>query len=65
MQGKPTGFNRESQQAVAHQRRCRALPPLKPGEHERLIAEFLAVKSVTFCPPRYAAPVEPRPQLTW
>jgi hypothetical protein len=53
---KPTGFGRSSQQATAHKLRCKNLPPLKPGERERLLAEFLAVKSVTSCPPRYAAP---------
>jgi hypothetical protein len=63
MQGKPSGFNREFQPAFAHMRRCKTLPPLRPGEQERLVAAFLAVKNVTACPARYAAPVEQRPQL--
>jgi hypothetical protein len=61
MQGKPISFSKASEQAMAHRRRCKSLPPLKPGEQERLISEFLAVKSVTVCPPRYAAPVERLP----
>lgn len=64
VQGKPIAFNRDSQDVFAHMRRCKTLPPLRPGEHERLVAAFLAVKSVTVCPVRYAAPVEQRPQLT-
>jgi len=65
-QVKPTEFGRGSQQATAHKLRCKTLPPLKPGEHERLLAEFLATKSVTTCPPRYAAPTEQRPQgMPW
>jgi hypothetical protein len=63
MPSKPNGFNRISQQGIDHRRRCEKLPPLKPGEHERLVAAFLAVKSVTLCPTRYAAPIEQRPQL--
>jgi hypothetical protein len=62
MQGKPIAFSRDTEQAIAHRRRCKALPPLQPGERERLLKEFLAVKTVTICPPRYAAPLEqPRP----
>lgn len=52
------GFRRGSQQVLAHRLRCQTLPPLKPGEHERLVAAFLAVRGVTVCPARYAAPVE-------
>ena len=63
MQGKPSGFNRESQLAFAHTRRCKTLAPLRPSEQEHLVAAFLAVKNVTVCPTRYAAPVEQRPQL--
>jgi hypothetical protein len=63
MQSKPSGFNRESQPAFAHMRRCKTLPPLRPGEQERLLTAFLAVKNVTVCPARYAAPVEQCPQL--
>jgi hypothetical protein len=59
MQGKPIAFSREDSERVqAHRRRCKSLPPLRPGEHERLVKEFLAVRSVTMCPTRYAAPVE-------
>jgi hypothetical protein len=57
-------FIAQSEQAHAHRRRCKALPPLQPGERERLVAAFLAARSVTQCPARYAAPVEQRPQLT-
>ena len=62
MAAKPNAFNRHFNEAFAHQRRCKTLPPLPPGEHERLVAAFLAVRSVTLCPARYAAPVEQRPQ---
>ena len=43
--------------ALAHRRRCRTLPPVQPGEAERLMADFLATK---VSPPatRYAAPIE-------
>jgi hypothetical protein len=58
MQGKPIAFGKGNEEAFAHRRRCKSLPPLQPGEHERLLKEFLAVKSITICPPRYAAPVE-------
>jgi hypothetical protein len=46
--------------AAAHRRRCKSLPPMRPGEADRLIADFLAAKSITVCPTRYAAPVEQR-----
>jgi len=59
MQGRPIAFSKEETERVqAHRRRCKSLPPLTPGEHERLVREFLAVKSITLCPTRYAAPVE-------
>lgn len=59
MQGKSIAFSKEQSERVqAHRRRCKSLPPLRPGEHERLVEEFLAVKSITLCPTRYAAPVE-------
>lgn len=62
MQGKPIAFAREeAERAQAHRRRCKGLPPLEPGEHERLVKEFLAVRSITLCPTRYAAPVERLP----
>ncbi len=43
---------------------CRSLPPINAGEAERLVAAFLAARTVTVCPTRYAAPIEQRPQLT-
>jgi hypothetical protein len=64
MQGNQIAFIEAFEQAQAHRRRCKTLPPLRPGESERLMTAFLAVKSVTVCPARYAAPVEQRPQLT-
>jgi hypothetical protein len=48
-------------EAQAHRRRCMSLPPVRPGEAQRLMADFLATKGVTACPTRYAAPVEQRP----
>jgi hypothetical protein len=50
--------------AQAHRRRCRNVPPVQPGEAERLMAEFLRNRGVTACPTRYALPVEQRAQLT-
>jgi hypothetical protein len=49
--------------ALAHLRRCKSLPPIQHGEAERLIAQFLATRSVTACPTRYLAPIEPQSQL--
>jgi hypothetical protein len=41
-----------------HRQRCNTLPPLRRGEAERLVAEFLRTRGgVTICPPAYAAPV--------
>jgi hypothetical protein len=51
-------------EAQAHRRRCMSLPPVRPDEARRLMADFLATKGVTACPTRYAAPIEQRPQLT-
>jgi hypothetical protein len=50
--------------ARAHRLRCMSLRPLQPGEAERLLAGFLAIRDVTACPTRYAAPVEQRSNLT-
>ena len=50
-------------EAQAHRRRCKNLPPVQPGEAERLMADFLLTRGVTACPTRYAAPIEQRPQL--
>ena len=49
--------------ALAHLRRCTSLPPMQPGEADRLKADFLATKAVTVCPTRYAVPIEQRPQF--
>jgi hypothetical protein len=50
--------------AFAHRQRCKRLSPIQPGEAEHLVANFLASRTVTVCPARYAAPVEQRPHLT-
>ena len=44
----------------SHRMRCQSLPPMQAGEPARLVADFLATRDVTFCPARYAAPVEQR-----
>ena len=46
--------------AQAHRQRRKTLPPMQPGEAERLMAEFLASRTVTACPVRYAVAVEQR-----
>jgi hypothetical protein len=51
-----------NEDALAHRRRCKGLPPVKPGEVERLVAGFLATRGVTALPTRYAAPIEQRLQ---
>ena len=61
MQQNSSPFGRISPQAWQHRRRCENLPPLERDEAEHLIAAYLAAKSVTICPTRYAAPVEQRP----
>jgi hypothetical protein len=50
--------------AAAHWQRCKSLPPMQPGEADRLIADFVAAKGITSCPTRYAAPIEQRPQFS-
>ena len=35
----------------AHRERVATLPPLQPGEAERLVATFLARHNLTRCPP--------------
>ena len=40
----------------AHRQRCKRLPPMLAGEANNLMAAFLATRSVTLCPTRYAAP---------
>jgi hypothetical protein len=37
---------------------------MQPGEADRLVADFLAAKSITACPTRYAAPVEQQPRFS-
>jgi hypothetical protein len=46
-----------ARRAAQHARRCQALPPLRPGEAERLIAEFVAKRGATQCPPAYLLPL--------
>jgi hypothetical protein len=48
----------------AHSMRYRSLPPIPADEVERLVAAFLAARTITVCPTRYAAPIEQRSQLT-
>ncbi len=41
-----------------HARRCRTLPPLQPGEVERLTKAFIAAHGgITQCPTAFVAPV--------
>ena len=61
MQQNLTFFGGLSLEALQHRRRCEKLPALQVGEAEDLVAAFLAARSVTVCPARYAAPVEQRP----
>ena len=62
MQEKSKFFGALATPAHAHRLRCKSLPPVRAGEAERLVAAFLADKSITMCPTRYAAPVEQRHQ---
>jgi hypothetical protein len=62
MQEKSKFFGVLASPTNAHRLRCRRLPPVRAGEAERLVAEFLADRSITICPTRYAAPVEQRHQ---
>jgi len=45
-------------EGLAHRQRCKSLPPMQVGEPEHLMAAFLANRSITTCPTRYAAPTE-------
>ena len=56
-------FAAVASKARAHRLRCKSLPPMQPGEAERLMAGFLATRDVTACPARYAAPVEQQSHL--
>lgn len=43
----------------AHAQRCRSLPPLQPGEAERLVAEYAARRGgITRCPTAYLIPIQ-------
>src|SRR5690349_17009168 len=58
------GFDHEHSQTLRrareHARRCLALPPLRPGEAERLVAEYAAKRGgFTQCPAAYLVPVQP------
>lgn len=45
--------------AREHARRCLGLPPLKPGEAERLVAEYVTKRGgFTQCPTAYLVPVQ-------
>jgi hypothetical protein len=61
MREKSTFFGGLSFQALQHRRRCERLPALRDGEAEILVTNFLAARSITVCPTRYAVPVEQRP----
>lgn len=50
-------------EASARWRRCKTLAPVRPGDTERLMADFIATRGITLCPARYAAPVEQRTQI--
>jgi len=50
-------IGRLSLEALEHRERCKKLPPLRPGECERLIAAYLEGRSITACPTRFAGPV--------
>ena len=50
-------LSQTKQKAKAHRERCRALPPLRPGEVDRLVAEFLANRVVTQCPTMFVTTV--------
>jgi hypothetical protein len=58
-----TSFAAVAAKSQAHRMRCKNLPPMQPGEAERLMAGFLATRDVTACPARYAAPVEQQSHL--
>ena len=62
MQEHSTFFGALATKAHEHRLRCKKLPPMQSGEAERLVADFLATRDITACPPRYAAPVEQRLQ---
>jgi hypothetical protein len=48
--------NTRTAEDQAHRQRCKGLPPMQADEAKNLMAAFLATRSVTLCPTRYAAP---------
>ena len=64
MQHKSSFSGAPAAKAHAHRLRCKSLPAMQPGEAERLLAGFLATRSVTTCPTRYAAPIEQQSHLS-
>ena len=49
----------ELRRKAEHAQRCRALPPLRPGEAERLVAAFAAKRGgPTKCPTAYLVPMQ-------
>jgi hypothetical protein len=57
-EGSDEEISEAKRRSAEHRQRCRHLPPLKKGEAERLVAEFLATRgAVTVCRPAYLVPV--------
>ncbi len=48
---------------LARWRRCKDLSPVQRDESDRLMAEFMATRTITVCPVRYAVPVEQHAQV--
>ena len=48
--------NTRTAEDQAHRQRCKSLPPMQADEAKTLVTAFLATRSVTICPTRYAAP---------
>jgi hypothetical protein len=58
--------NTRTAEDLAHRLRCKSLPPMQAGEAKDLVAAFLANRSITLCPTRYAAATQqgfPSPRL--
>ena len=61
--GASTQHKRTRLRIQQHARRCRNLPPLKPAEADRLIAEFVAKRDgPTKCRAAYLVPLQ---QYMW
>jgi hypothetical protein len=58
MQNQMSFFRALATKAHEHRVRCRSLPPIRAGEVELLVADFLTTRRITPCPARYVAPVE-------